>query len=113
MSFSCRNYNYNNGKCEKLKCDCLPGRRGCVLAGRVVVSEELEKKLQKLTQNQYKVDPSGELSRLISIADPNMPQWLDASLLEDIAEIKKDIGKTVKKEMQKKDAPVFIDLSTE
>lgn len=74
---------------------------------------ELEKKLQKLTQNQYKVDPSGELSRLISIADPNMPQWLDASLLEDIAEIKKDIGKTVKKEMQKKDAPVFIDLSTE
>lgn len=49
MSYSCRNYNYNNGGCEKLKTECVPGRRGCMLEGRIAgVSKELEEKLKSL-----------------------------------------------------------------
>jgi len=32
----------------KLHTDCIPGRPGCVLAGKVKFSEEIEKKLQDL-----------------------------------------------------------------
>ncbi len=48
MTFSCRNYDFNLNNCQKLKSDCIPGRRGCVLEGRVKVSEELEKRLREL-----------------------------------------------------------------
>ena len=36
----------------KLKSDCIPGRPGCVLEGRVALSEELEKKLKDLEKNK-------------------------------------------------------------
>ena len=48
MTFHCKNYNINKDLCKKLKGECVPGRKGCVLEGRVVVSEELEKKIKKL-----------------------------------------------------------------
>ncbi|MFH7319011.1 hypothetical protein ACHHRT_00195 [Desulfurivibrio sp. D14AmB] len=48
MTFSCRNYDFNLNNCQKLKSDCIPGRRGCVLEGRVKLSEELEKKVAEL-----------------------------------------------------------------
>lgn len=48
MSFSCQNYEFDTDKCRKLKSDCIPGRPGCVLEGRVALSEELERRIQEL-----------------------------------------------------------------
>lgn len=48
MSFSCKNYDYDTDRCRKLKAECIPGRRGCVLEGKVKVSEELNKRLEEL-----------------------------------------------------------------
>lgn len=45
MTFHCRNYDLNLDQCRKLHDDCIPGRRGCVLEGRVKLSEELEQRL--------------------------------------------------------------------
>ena len=41
MTFHCKNYDINKDACKKLKGECIPGRRGCVLEGRVAVSEKL------------------------------------------------------------------------
>jgi len=46
MTFSCKNYDYNEDKCLKLNVECVPGRRGCVLEGKVRVSEDLEKRIK-------------------------------------------------------------------
>jgi hypothetical protein len=48
MTFSCKNFDFNNDYCLKLKTDCIMGRPGCLLEGRVAVSEEIEKKLKDL-----------------------------------------------------------------
>jgi len=48
MTFHCKNYDINKDKCKRLKGECVPGRKGCVLEGRVVVSEELEEKIKAL-----------------------------------------------------------------
>lgn len=52
MSFSCKNYDYNSDQCRKLKAECIPGRRGCVLEGRITVSEKLAEKLAALDNAQ-------------------------------------------------------------
>ncbi len=48
MSFSCKNYNYDNDSCRKLKSDCIPGRKGCVLEGKVKLSKALESRIADL-----------------------------------------------------------------
>ena len=48
MTFSCKNFDFNTNDCLKLKTDCIIGRPGCILEGRVVLSEEIEKKLKDL-----------------------------------------------------------------
>lgn len=48
MTFHCQNYDINADACKKLKGECLPGRKGCVLEGRVAISEELEQKIKEL-----------------------------------------------------------------
>lgn len=50
MTFSCKNFDFNSNDCIKLKSDCIPGRPGCVLEGRVKFSEEIEKKLTELAE---------------------------------------------------------------
>lgn len=50
MTFHCKNYDINSDTCKKLKGECLPGRKGCVLEGRVAISEELEEKIRKLEE---------------------------------------------------------------
>jgi hypothetical protein len=50
MTFHCQNYDINADTCKKLKGECLPGRRGCVLEGRVALSEELEQKIKNLEE---------------------------------------------------------------
>jgi len=48
MTFSCKNFDFNAENCMKLKSDCIPGRPGCVLEGKVKFSEDIENKLKKL-----------------------------------------------------------------
>jgi hypothetical protein len=48
MTFSCKYLDLNTEQCNRLKTDCIMGRRGCVLEGRVTLSEEIEKKLMEL-----------------------------------------------------------------
>ncbi len=52
MSFSCKNYDYNDDKCLMLKQDCIPGRPGCVLEGRVALSEALMARIKELEQQK-------------------------------------------------------------
>jgi hypothetical protein len=46
MTFHCKNYDIEQDSCKKLDGDCVPARKGCVLEGRMVVSEELEAKIK-------------------------------------------------------------------
>jgi len=52
MSFSCKNYDYNDDKCLMLKQECIPGRPGCVLEGRVNLSEALTARIMDLEQKK-------------------------------------------------------------
>ncbi len=51
MTFHCRNYDIVEDKCKRLHGECVPGRRGCVVEGRVALSEELEEKIKALDQD--------------------------------------------------------------
>lgn len=62
MTFSCKNYLYDTDTCAKLKAACIPGRRGCVLEGKVKLSEELQNRvneLEKQTQQHSSRKQSG------------------------------------------------------
>ncbi len=48
MTFHCKNYDIENDACKKLKGECVPARKGCVLEGRMAVSEELAAKIKKI-----------------------------------------------------------------
>ncbi|KPJ99752.1 MAG: hypothetical protein AMJ60_03950 [Desulfobacterales bacterium SG8_35] len=48
MTFSCKNFDFNAENCMKLNTDCIPGRPGCVLTGKVKFSEDIQKKLKDL-----------------------------------------------------------------
>ena len=48
MTFSCKNFDFNAENCMTLNADCIPGRPGCILEGKVRFSEEIEKKLKEL-----------------------------------------------------------------
>lgn len=50
MTFHCKNYDIENDQCNKLKGECVPARKGCVLEGRMAVSEELEEKIRKINK---------------------------------------------------------------
>ncbi|MDH3390988.1 MAG: hypothetical protein OEL85_04225 [Desulfobulbaceae bacterium] len=50
MTFSCKNFDFNTEDCLKLKTDCIMGRPGCLLEGKVTFSEEIEKKLKDLEE---------------------------------------------------------------
>lgn len=54
MTFACTNYDYNTDKCQKLKTDCIPGRPGCVLEGKVKLSEELQKRITGVRETATK-----------------------------------------------------------
>ncbi len=54
MTFSCKNFDFNTDDCLKLKTDCIMGRPGCLLEGKVAFSEEIEKKLNDLEDKSKK-----------------------------------------------------------
>lgn len=51
-SFSCKNYIFDTDSCDKLKSECIPGRRGCVLEGRFKLSEPLQKRIDELEEKR-------------------------------------------------------------
>lgn len=57
MTFYCKNFDIPAERCSKLKGECIPGRRGCVLEGKVKLSEDLQKKVDALSES---VDKSSE-----------------------------------------------------
>jgi hypothetical protein len=50
MTFSCKNFDFNTEDCLKLKTNCIMGRPGCLLEGKVAFSEEILKKLKILEE---------------------------------------------------------------
>jgi len=48
MTFACKNYDQEQECCRKLGGECIPGRRGCVLDGQVVLSDALRKRVDEL-----------------------------------------------------------------
>ena len=52
MTFSCKNHEFDTDTCRKLKGDCILGRPGCVLEGKVTLSENIQKRLAGLEQER-------------------------------------------------------------
>lgn len=50
MSFHCRNYDIAADRCKRLSGECVPARKGCVLEGRMVVSDELAEKIRRINE---------------------------------------------------------------
>jgi hypothetical protein len=46
MTFYCKNFDCNLNNCAMLHAECIPGRPGCVLAGKVKFSETIEERLR-------------------------------------------------------------------
>lgn len=63
MTFSCKNFDFNTEDCLKLKTDCIMGRPGCILEGKVTFSEDVEKKLKELKDKSTKSRKNGVRSR--------------------------------------------------
>jgi hypothetical protein len=51
MTFHCKNHDIVEDRCKRLHGECVPGRRGCVVEGRVALSEELEEKIKTLDKS--------------------------------------------------------------
>ncbi len=52
MTFYCKNFDCNLSICNKLHGECIPGRPGCVLEGKVKFSESIEERLQNPTEKK-------------------------------------------------------------
>jgi len=46
MSFSCPSFRPDDDHCLRLKTDCVPGRRGCVLPGKTVFATPVEERIR-------------------------------------------------------------------
>ena len=47
MSFSCPHFDPNQDYCLRLKTDCVPGRKGCVLDGKSVFAVPVAERLRE------------------------------------------------------------------
>ncbi|PLX79094.1 MAG: hypothetical protein C0616_12415 [Desulfuromonas sp.] len=54
MTFACKHYDHDAECCRRLKCECIPGRPGCMLDGQFELSEDLKERLKSL-EDQGKV----------------------------------------------------------
>lgn len=52
MTFYCKNFDCNLSICTKLHGECIPGRPGCVLEGKVKFSEVIEERLKDLAEKR-------------------------------------------------------------
>jgi len=56
-SFACPHYDTAKDGCLRLKTDCVPGRRGCVLRGKSVFAFAAEERVREL-EKEKKAKPS-------------------------------------------------------
>lgn len=47
MSFFCPHFDHATEACAKLKCECVPGRPGCVLRGKVTFLEPAPERVKR------------------------------------------------------------------
>lgn len=50
MTFHCKNYDIAADCCKRLSGECVPARKGCVLEGRMVVSDELAERIRRINE---------------------------------------------------------------
>ena len=50
MTFHCQNYDIAADRCKRLSGECVPARKGCVLEGRMVVSDELAERIRRINE---------------------------------------------------------------
>jgi hypothetical protein len=67
MSFSCPHFFPDGERCLRLKTDCVPGRRGCVLPGKTVFATPAEERVRE-RENREKA--SEKLSAAIRERQP-------------------------------------------
>ena len=67
MTFSCPHFDVNRDACLLLKTDCVPGRRGCVLAGSTFavpveqrLRERAEENKRRALRVQLGLDPNAD-----------------------------------------------------
>lgn len=56
MSFYCPHYDEPNDACMRIRCMCVPGRRGCVLRGKVQFLVDPEIRVQERQAEQLQAD---------------------------------------------------------
>lgn len=56
-SFSCPLFDLENDYCLRLKTDCVPGRRGCVLHGKVSFVVPAEERVREREESKRKPNP--------------------------------------------------------
>lgn len=56
-SFACPHYDTTKDGCLRLKTDCVPGRRGCVLHGKSVFAFSAEERIRE-REKEKKSKPS-------------------------------------------------------
>ena len=54
MSFSCPHYRPEDEHCLRLKTDCVPGRRGCVLEGKSVFAVPAEQRVREREEEKQR-----------------------------------------------------------
>jgi hypothetical protein len=50
MTFACKNHEFDTDMCRKLNSDCIMGRKGCVLEGKVTLTEDTKQRLQEIEE---------------------------------------------------------------
>lgn len=50
MTFHCKNYDIEKSKCKRLAGECVPARKGCVLEGRISVTDELAERIERINE---------------------------------------------------------------
>ena len=51
-SFTCQHLNVADDQCLPLKTDCVPGRKGCVLAGQTTFLVPAEERIRQLAEEK-------------------------------------------------------------
>jgi hypothetical protein len=57
MSFFCAHLDHPSEQCLKLKVECVPGRRGCVLRGKVTFLEDPDERGGEAGSGAQEGDP--------------------------------------------------------
>jgi hypothetical protein len=54
MTFSCPHFRPEDESCLRLKTDCVPGRRGCVLEGKSVFAVPAEQRVREKEEEKLR-----------------------------------------------------------